>query len=184
MNATFQGGRGRQTASDSAVVHVRDVIAGQVAIYRAAKDWTQQDLADDLSRLADRSIGRVVVTNIEGGGRVKSVSAEMLILLGLSLDVSPIDLCLVEDPEGLIGIGTYTDQSANWREFLHDGPTDPKARPTYSNVPARLVALADRLQRDKGERRLSIAIDLIGIGQQILRGLDVRAEIDKRKGGM
>ena len=190
MNATLNDHNGGKTGPDDQVVHVRDVIAGQVLRYRTAREWTQQDLADELSRLADRPIGRVVVTNIEGrllkvdnNRRVKSVSAEMLILLGLALDVSPIELCTLEDAEGLISIGTYTDQSANWREFLYDGPADPKTRPTYTNLPLRLVAIADRLQRDSGERRLSIAVDLIGIGQQILRGLDVRAEIDNRKGG-
>jgi transcriptional regulator with XRE-family HTH domain len=106
----------------SAPKPIRTVIAQQVAAIRKRRRWTQGELADQLSDLGWGNLSRAAIAKIETEKR--GVSAEELVALAAALNVSPVNLCVPDNPGEPVEISPTirvpAQRASAW--FLRDEP--------------------------------------------------------------
>jgi len=144
-----------------------EMVAARVRELRQKRDWTAQQLAEEMTN-AGMPWNRGVVTKLENGRR-DSVSIEELLTLAWVFDVPPLVLLLPDDPGSPVEItptvSARAERAYRWLMGVTPVPIDvaPEThpgvwgeriaryatdRPSYmTNSPEADPALLDRLER-------------------------------------
>jgi transcriptional regulator with XRE-family HTH domain len=141
------------------VMTVSDVIGRQVRAVRRKRDWTQADLAAQCAKLGAPQLSRMVIHDIETGGRAgdrgrrRETSADELCVLAVALHVAPLHLMLPLDDETQVQLAPEITHAAGlvraWAAGYQAMPGTDR-RTYYSWVPdSQIDSYERRMQREQ-----------------------------------